>query len=418
VVVDEEHENTYKQQHPAPRYQARDTAIVLANLHGAKTILGSATPSFESYYNAAKKKFGLVTMNKRYSEVTPPEVLISNLAEDQKRKRLKGQLTSLLYEECVKTLEQGDQIILFINRRGYAPYLECQTCGWIPYCTNCDISMTYHKYSHRVNCHYCGSKQKVPNTCTQCGNSSMLMKGFGTEKVEDDIEIIFPDYQVMRMDMDTTRSKKAFDTMIRSFEKGEYQILIGTQMVTKGLDFEKVKLVGILNADQMLSFPDFRAVERSYQLMSQVSGRSGRREDRGRVVIQSMNPANKIFDFLKEHNYSGFFKEYLPERDEFNYPPFKKLIKLTLKNRDNNLLLEGSQLLGSRLKRIVGNKMLGPEAPLVSRIRSEYIQEIIIKLNRNNNIPQIKNEIMDELASFSFIPKYRRIKIIVDVDPF
>ncbi|MBT3301449.1 MAG: primosomal protein N' [Bacteroidetes bacterium] len=418
VVVDEEHENTYKQQHPAPRYQARDTAIVLANLHGAKTILGSATPSFESYYNAAKKKFGLVTMNKRYSEVTPPEVLISNLAEDQKRKRLKGQLTSLLYEECVKTLEQGDQIILFINRRGYAPYLECQTCGWIPYCTNCDISMTYHKYSHRVNCHYCGSKQKVPNTCIQCGNSSMLMKGFGTEKVEDDIEIIFPDYQVMRMDMDTTRSKKAFDTMIRSFEKGEYQILIGTQMVTKGLDFEKVKLVGILNADQMLSFPDFRAVERSYQLMSQVSGRSGRREDRGRVVIQSMNPANKIFDFLKEHNYSGFFKEYLPERDEFNYPPFKKLIKLTLKNRDNNLLLEGSQLLGSRLKRIVGNKMLGPEAPLVSRIRSEYIQEIIIKLNRNNNIPQIKNEIMDELASFSFIPKYRRIKIIVDVDPF
>lgn len=418
IVVDEEHENTYKQQNPAPRYQARDSAIMLANLHKAKVLLGSATPSFESFYNASTKKYGLVSMDKRFSEVTPPMVVVSNLAEDQKRKRLKGQLTELLYNECVKTLEQGDQVILFINRRGFAPYLECQTCGWIPDCANCDISMTYHKYSHRLSCHYCGSKQNVPNRCTQCGNTAMLMKGFGTEKVEDDIEIIFPDYKVMRMDMDTTRSKKAFDSMIRSFEQGESQILVGTQMVTKGLDFEKVKLVGILNADQMLSYPDFRAVERSYQLMSQVSGRSGRREDRGMVVIQSMNPANKIFNYLKEHDYRGFFKEYLPERDEFNYPPYKKLIKLSLKSRDNNLLIEASRFLGGRLKRIVGNKLLGPEAPLVSRIRNEYIQEILIKLDRNNAVSMLKDKIQDELASFSFIPKYRRIKVMVDVDPF
>ena len=418
IVVDEEHENTFKQQNPAPRYQARDTAIMLGSLHKAKILLGSATPSFESFYNAFTGKYGLVSMDKRFSEVTLPEVVVSNLAQDQKRKQLKGQLTSLLYNECVKTLEQGDQLILFINRRGFAPYLECQTCGWIPDCANCDISLTYHKYGNRLSCHYCGSRQNVPVRCSRCGNSSMLMKGFGTEKVEDDIEVLFPDYQVMRMDQDTTRSKKAYDKMIRSFEKGEYQILVGTQMVTKGLDFEKVKLVGILNADQMLSYPDFRAVERSYQLMSQVSGRSGRREDRGRVIIQSLNPANKIFNYLKEHNFRGFFTEYLPERAEFNYPPFKKLIKLTMKSRDHKLLLEGSRFLAARLRLIVENKLLGPEAPLVSRIRNEHIQEIIIKLDRNNKITHLKNKIQDELASFSFLPKYRRIKTIVDVDPF
>jgi primosomal protein N' (replication factor Y) len=418
IVVDEEHENTYKQQSPAPRYQARDAAVMLAQIHQAKTLLGSATPSFETYYNAKKGKYALVEMNSRYTEVMPPEVYISNLAHDQMRKKLKGQLTVKLYEECIKTLENGDQVILFINRRGFAPYLECQTCGWIPYCNNCDISMTYHKYSHRLNCHYCGSKQPVPNTCIQCGNSAMLMKGFGTEKVEDDIEIIFPDYKVMRMDLDTTRSKKAFDNMIRSFELQEAQILVGTQMVTKGLDFEKVKLVGILNADQLLNYPDFRAFERSFQLMSQVSGRSGRREERGKVIIQSRNPKNKIFDFLKQHDYTGFYHEYISERDEFDYPPYKKLISLNLRSKDQKLLWEGSQFLAQRIKLIAGNSVLGPQAPLVSKVRNEHIQEIIIKLNRNNKIQELKAGIQHEISSFSFIPKYRKIKTIIDVDPF
>ncbi|MFC2114036.1 primosomal protein N', partial [Bacteroidota bacterium] len=287
VVVDEEHETTFKQHSPSPRYQARDMATVLAQLHQAKTILGSATPSFESYYNASQKKYGLVELNKRYSEVLPPGIVVCNMLDDKRKHRMKGQLTAVLYQECLNVLEKGEQVILFINRRGYAPYLECQTCGWIPQCNHCDISLTYHKFSHKLSCHYCGSKQDVPPKCKQCGNPSILMKGFGTEKVEDDISLIFPDYKIMRMDMDTTRSKTAYDKMIRSFEKGDAQILVGTQMVTKGLDFEKVKLVGILNADQMLSYPDFRSIERSYQLMSQVSGRSGRREEQGKVIIQS-----------------------------------------------------------------------------------------------------------------------------------
>ena len=418
IVIDEEHENTFKQVNPAPRYQARDAAIMYANILKSKVLLGSATPSMESYHNAMDNKFGYIALNERYNDVLPPEVILADIADDLRKKKMKGHLTSVLFNEINECLERQRQSILFLNRRGYAPYIECKTCGWIPDCKHCDISLTYHKFSRKLNCHYCGYKIMSPSACGVCGNSTLIMKGFGTEKIEDDVELLFPDTNFMRMDTDTTRSKEAFKKMITAFEKGQADIMIGTQMVTKGLDFERVSLVGILNADQMINYPDFRALERSYQLMAQVSGRAGRRKERGKVVIQTYKTKHPIFQFLINNDFQGFYEMELKNRIDFNYPPLSKLIRIKLRTMDLDLLNKGSSYLALRLKTHFGQRLIGPEFPPVMRIRNEYYKEMIIKFEKKHTyITQSKQKIMDEISRFNFEPQFRKIRCVVDVDP-
>lgn len=419
IIVDEEHENTYKQQNPAPRYHARDCALVLAGLFGAKTILGSATPSLESYQNAISQKYAYVRMTKRFSEVQMPDIELIDMKLEYRKKSLKGHLSSVLYENIRKTIDSGGQAILFINRRGYAPYIECQQCGWVIKCKRCDISLTYYKTSHKLRCHYCDFQQSIPSSCSNCGGNSLIMKGYGTEKIEDDISLLFPDIKFLRMDMDSTRNRKTFDKIITSFEKGEASVLIGTQMVTKGLDFEKVKLIGILNADQMMTYPDFRSIEHSVQLMIQVSGRAGRRNERGKVFIQTDNIKHPVFQYIVSNDYDGFCLKELKERNEFNYPPYSRLIQITLKTTDLNLLIKGSEVLFSRLSRYFGNRVNGPAFPPVMRIRNEYISNILLKLEKNLSLIQkAKKTIMEEVGKFTLNPEYRKIKCIIDVDPF
>lgn len=418
IIIDEEHENTFKQQSPAPRYHARDTALMLSGIFKAKTLLGSATPSLESFFNARNNKFGYVKMDKRYSEVQPPDILLLDMKEASIRKQLKGHLSPVLHENIQKTVEQGDQAILFINRRGFAPFIQCQQCGWVVKCRHCDISLTYHKSSKKLRCHYCDYQQGIPSSCGFCGGNQLLMKGFGTEKIEDDIAILFHGIQTLRMDIDSTRNRKSFEKIIHAFEKGEASILIGTQMVTKGLDFEKVKLVGILNADQMLSYPDFRAEERSVQLMMQVSGRAGRRDDRGKVYIQTFNPNHPVFQYIISNDYDGFCLSQFQERNNFRYPPFYRLIQLTLKSKDLNLLIKGSEVYANRLKRFFGERLNGPVSPPVMKIRNEFIFNILLKLEKNPAFLQkAKKTILEETGKFNLDPDYRKIRCIIDVDP-
>jgi primosomal protein N' (replication factor Y) len=419
VIVDEEHENTFKQHDPAPRYQARDSAIMLANIYGAKTLLGSATPSFETYFNVKNNKYGYVGIFKRYSEVTPPEYILCNLSEERRMKKNKGNLSSQLYYSIKETIENQDQVMLFQNRRGYAPFLECQNCGWVPQCKNCDISLTYHKYTNNLKCHYCGYKTKAQTTCNDCGSNEVLMKGFGTEKIEDELEDMFPKARIIRMDTDTTRGKKSYQKMIGSFERGEADILVGTQMISKGLDFEKVKIVGILNADQMINYPDFRSVERSFQLMSQVGGRAGRRKDRGKVLVQTKNPSYPVFEYVFNNDFETFYQNHCIERKDFNYPPFVKLIKITLKHKELKLVSEAANVLATSLRRDFGKRILGPEFPPISRLRNQYIQQILLKFERNQDLIQsAKKNIVSLSDKVSFNSKYKNVRIIIDVDPY
>ena len=417
VIVDEEHDSSYKQHDPAPRYHARDTAIMLARLHGAKTLLGSATPAIETYFNAITGKYGLVEMSERYGGVSMPEILIADVREETRKKTMQSHFSSMLINQIRETLRLGEQVILFQNRRGFSLHLVCDSCDWVPMCRNCDISLTYHKKENKIKCHYCGYSESLPSKCPQCQGTRILMKGFGTEKVEEELGAIFPETTIRRMDLDSTRTKYAHQRIISDFEERRIQILVGTQMVTKGLDFDNVSLVGILNADNMLNFPDFRSHERSYQLMEQVSGRAGRKAKQGRVIIQSFNPSHPIIKYVVWHDYHAYFRSQLEDRNKYHYPPYYRLISLRLKHRDQNILNKASRDLAIDLRADLGKRILGPEYPLVSRIQNWYIKQILVKIERGSNVAGFKELIREKIDELLKIPGYRQVKVIVDVDP-
>ena len=417
IIVDEEHENTYKQYDPAPRYNARDSAIVLAQIHQAKVLLGTATPSIDSYYNAKTGKYGLVELISRFQDIKLPQIILSDTLRARKKKQMKSHFSPLLMDSINESLEKNEQIILFQNRRGFAPFLECDTCGWIPYCTHCDVSMTYHKQHNELVCHYCGYTIKNPKVCKACGNTSLTTRGFGTEKIEDEIKIFFPDTKVKRMDLDSTRSKYAYENIITGFEQGEIDILIGTQMVSKGLDFDNVGLVGILNADNMLNYPDFRAFERSYQLMAQVSGRAGRKNKQGKVIIQTSHPEHPILQFVLDNKYQEMYKSQLYERKNFNYPPFCRLIYISIKHKKADLVENSANHLADNLKKIFGKRVLGPESPIISRIQNLYIKKILLKVERQRSFQKAKKLLDEQIIQLVTTDSYKTIQISIDVDP-
>ncbi|MHB9054664.1 MAG: replication restart helicase PriA [Paludibacteraceae bacterium] len=417
VIVDEEHETSYKQFDPAPRYNARNAAIVLASLHGAKTLLGSATPSIESYFNAKTEKYGYVAINQRYQDMELPDILIADTKEAYRKKQMEGHFTPLLKEKIVKALQNREQVILFQNRRGYAPYLECKACSYVPKCKNCDVSLTVHKYLNKLTCHYCGYTEQIPELCPVCHTPNLENKGFGTEKIEQEIEEFFPEARVQRMDMDTTRNKKSYDKIITDFEQGKVDILVGTQMVTKGLDFEKVSLVGILNADNMLNFPDFRSHERAYQLMAQVSGRAGRKNKRGTVVLQTSNPEHPVIGQVIRNDYAAMFQTQASERKLFSYPPFTRLIEITIRHKDVKILDTAASELAVELRKIFGKRVFGPNIPPVSRIQNFYIKNILLKIEIEASVTQAKELLRQTTDLLLVRPSCKALKISLDVDP-
>lgn len=416
IVIDEEHEQTFKQTDPAPRYHARDAAIVLANYHQAKVVLGSATPSIETYFNAQNHKYGLVEMHQRFGNAVLPDIQLVDLKDAYFRKKMNGHFSHSLLETITEALANGEQIILFQNRRGYSPVIECMTCGHVPQCPQCDVSLTYHKYKNQLRCHYCGYNMAKPNSCHACSSIDLTSKGFGTEQIELELNALFPEKKIARMDQDTTRGKYAFEKLIDSFKNREIDILVGTQMLAKGLDFDNVSLVGILNADAMLYFPDFRAFERSFQMMTQVSGRAGRSDRKGKVIIQTYNPNHNTIQQVTMNDYASMYKEQLYERKIYFYPPYFKLIKLTLKHRDFEKLKEGSMWLYQVLQQQFDIPVLGPEEPPVSRIRNEYIRTILIKIPQEKSLTITKKTIQKILNSFEAVSQYRAIKVAVNVD--
>tara|TARA_R110002020_G_scaffold154714_2_gene335041 strand:+ start:205835 stop:208315 length:2481 start_codon:yes stop_codon:yes gene_type:complete len=416
VIVDEEHEPSYKQFDPAPRYHARDAAIVLAYLQKAKVLMGSATPALESYYNAQAGKYGLVTLKHRHGNVLMPENIIIDIQEKHRKKMMSGHFSDDLQRAITDALAEGEQVILFQNRRGYSPILECKTCGHSPQCPNCDVSLTYHKHRSQLRCHYCGYHIAMLLKCMACGSEELDTKGFGTEQVETELKTLFPETKVARMDSDTTRGKYGFEKIITAFEQGETDILVGTQMLTKGLDFRNVTLVGILHADSMLNIPDFRAHERSFQLIQQVSGRAGRTQKRGKVLIQTYNPYHQILQQVSQNNYEAMYTEQLEERHIYKYPPFCRLIKITLKHRDFQKIEEASVWMGQALKNIFSEQILGPEPPPVSRIRNEYYRNILIKIPRKQSLSKTKKAILRVRTSFLSIGAFRSVKIVINVD--
>lgn len=416
LIVDEEHEQTFKQTDPAPRYHARDAAIVLANYHDAKVLLGSATPSIETYFNTQTDKYGLVTLSERYKNVRMPEIVLVDLKDKHFRKRMTGHFSDLLIEEIAEALSLGEQVILFQNRRGYSPIIECLTCGHVPHCQQCDVSLTYHKFKNQLRCHYCGYSIAKPTNCHSCSSIDLTTKGFGTEQIEQELAVLFPKAKTARMDQDTTRGKFGFEKIIDTFKNREIDILVGTQMLAKGLDFDNVSLVGIMNADNMLHHPDFRAFERSFQMMTQVAGRAGRSEKQGKVVIQTYNPNHNTIQQVTNHNYIGMYKEQLYDRQIYRYPPYFRIIKLTLKHRDYEKLKEGSMWLYQVLSQNLGMPVLGPEEPAISRIRNEYIRTILIKIPQNLHLGNTKKTIQKMLNSFEAVAQYRAVKVVVNVD--
>lgn len=417
LIVDEEHENSYKQHDPAPRYHARDMAVILGFQHNAPVLLGSATPSFESYFNALHGKYGLVRLQKRHGNAGMPQIQVANLQRAYKRKQMISILTPELHEGIAQALEQKEQVILFQNRRGYSPFVECMDCGWIPVCVNCDVSLTYHKRQGRLSCHYCGHHVGFPDACPSCGSPEIKKRGTGTEKMEDEIIRIFPDARVARMDMDSTRSKTAFEKIIHQLETRKIDILAGTQMVTKGLDIEHVGLVGVLNADNLLNYPDFRAHERAFQLMQQVSGRSGRKDREGKVVIQTSQPRHSVIRYLLNHDFEGFFDEHCKERKAFFYPPWFKLIKIAMKHKNPAVLDSAALALARTLRNLRLAKVLGPEYPLINRIQQFYTKELWIKIPRNAPAAELKQEISTGIRTTKELPGNSSVIVQVDVDP-
>jgi primosomal protein N' (replication factor Y) len=418
VIIDEEHENSFKQYDPAPRYHARDVALVLAKSFNASVLLGTATPSIESYYNAKTDKFHLVELQSRFEGMSLPEIRVVNTREAYRKKSMQSHFTPDLIELMGKALQNKEQVILFQNRRGFAPYLECDKCAWIPRCSHCDVSMTYHKNIDQLVCHYCGHSVATYKTCQACGNPSLFTKGFGTQKIEEEIKAIFPDAAVARMDYDTTRSKTGYDKIIASFEQGKHDILVGTQMVTKGLDFDRVSLVGILNADNMLNNPDFRAFERSFQMIAQVSGRAGRKNKRGTVILQTANPEHPVIQYVKINNYTSFYNQQIEEREQFKYPPFYRLIFLTIKHKNPNTSKRAAVELANKLRAVFGNRIIGPQVPPVTKIQDLHLQRILIKLERNSSHAKAKDLVQDCMNHVLSRDPWRYVTITVDVDPY
>ncbi len=416
VIVDEEHEQTFKQVDPAPRYHARDAAIVLANFHKAKVLLGSATPSIETYFNAQSGKYGMVEIFKRYGNVMMPVIELVDLKDKYFRKKMTGHFSDVLIEEIMKAISLGEQVILFQNRRGYSPVLECMTCGHVPQCQLCDVSLTYHKHKNQLRCHYCGYSIAKPSRCHSCSSVDLTTKGFGTEQIQQELTMLFPQSKIGRMDQDTTRGKFGFEKIIDSFKNREIDILVGTQMLAKGLDFDNVSLVGIMNADNMLYQPDFRAFERSFQMMTQVAGRAGRSEKQGKVIIQTYNPNHNTIQQVSNMDYTGMYKEQLYDRQIYKYPPYYRIIKLTLKQRDYEKLKEGAMWLYQVMSQNLNMPVLGPEEPAISRIRNEYIRTILIKIPQNTSVAGTKKTIQKILNSFDAVALYRAIKVTINVD--
>ncbi|MCK0134707.1 primosomal protein N' [Arenibacter sp. S6351L] len=416
VIVDEEHESSFKQYDPAPRYHARDAAIVLGNLHGSDILLGSATPSVESFYNVKVGKYGYAHIERRYGNVLMPDMELVDIKEQSRKKRMKGHFSERLLEEITETLDNGEQVILFQNRRGFAPIMECTTCGHAPQCPNCDVSLTYHQHRKQLRCHYCSYHIALRETCQACGNATLDTKGFGTEQVEQELNTLFPKANVGRMDLDTTRGKHGYEKIITSFEQQEIDILVGTQMLTKGLDFRNVNLVGIMNADSLLNFPDFRAHERSFQLLTQVAGRAGRSKKRGKVIIQSYNPNHRILQQVTTGDYNGMFQEQIYEREQYKYPPVNRIIKITFKHKDYNKLNDAAEWFAKSLRNSFGGNVLGPEYPPVARIRNQYIKNVIIKIGENYSLVKTKNSIKRIEKSFNAISYYRGVRVIYNVD--
>ncbi len=416
VVVDEEHESSFKQFDPAPRYHARDSAIVLGNLHKANILLGSATPSIESFQNARSKKYGFAQIERRYGNVLMPEMELVDIKEQHRKKRMKGHFSERLLEEIAETLEVGEQVILFQNRRGYAPIVECTTCGHSPQCPNCDVSLTYHQYRKQLRCHYCGHHMALQESCQACGSQTLDTKGFGTEQVEQELKTLFTEVKIARMDLDTTRGKHAYEKIITSFEQQEVDVLVGTQMVTKGLDFRNVNLVGIMNADSLLNFPDYRAHERSFQLLTQVAGRAGRTKKRGKVIIQTYNPYHQILRQVTDGDYEAMFKEQLYEREQYKYPPTNKIIQITFKHKEYNRLNEAAEWFAKSLRNLFTSNVLGPEYPPVARIRNQYLKHVLVKIPDGQSLTKTKKSIKRIEKSFNAISNFRAVRVIYNVD--
>lgn len=419
VIIDEEHEPSYKQFDPAPRFHARDAAIMLAYFHQARTLLGSATPSFETYFNATQGKYGYVQISHRFGEASMPEYHLANLSADRKKNLLKLDSTRLLREKIQNALENQQQIIIFQNRRGYSPYVQCEDCGWAAECVQCDVSLTYHQFAEELRCHYCGYKEKVPQTCPACGSSQLSTQGMGTERIEESLSLLFPEARMGRMDLDTTRNKYGYQRLLDEFAAGQIDILVGTQMITKGLDFGKVTVVGIWDGDRILNFPDFRAGERAYQQITQVAGRAGRRDIKGQVIIQTRNPENDLFEKVIRGDYFEFFRQEMFDRKKFFYPPFVKLVKITTRHTDFKVAEKAAHALHHQMANLPVKKIvLGPEKGIIARIKNQYQFESLIKLDKAGNTQSVFKEglskILEELQS---VPEFRSVRWIVDVDP-
>jgi len=417
IIIDEEHDASYKQYDPAPRYNARDTAIFLASMHGAKVLLGSATPCIESFYNAGQGKYGLTLLSERYGGLLMPQVKLVNLKDEYRKKSMQSVFSSVLIREIETALAAKEQVILFQNRRGFSLHIDCENCSWIPHCVQCDVSLVYHKKQNQLRCHYCGYTMRIPEKCPDCGHTHLVMKGFGTEKIEEELSLIIPTARIARMDLDSTRTRFAHQKMIAAFEERKIDILVGTQMVTKGLDFDNVSLVGILNADSLLSYPDFRAFERGFQLMAQVAGRAGRKNKQGKVLIQAYNPSHHILSMVLEHNYEALYLSQLAERERFNYPPFCRIVQLSLRHVDANVINKAADELAKKLRSLFGKRVLGPEYPSVSRIRNQYLKNILIKFEKGIALPKAKDEIRNSIAKLNALPEYKAVRVVIDVDP-
>jgi primosomal protein N' (replication factor Y) len=418
IVVDEEHEPSYKQYDPAPRYQARDAAIYLGYLHQAKVVLGSATPSLESYYNALLGKYGLVEMKKRFGGVQLPNQQVVSISEETKKKTMSSYFSSVLIKDIDLALSKKEQIVLFQNRRGYATILICATCGYTPKCVNCDVSLTYHKSSGKLHCHYCGYQQSSVNICPACGSVHVEQKGFGTERIEEELRLLYPEVTIARLDMDSTRTKNGLQQILNDFQEKKTDILIGTQMVAKGLDFDNLNLIGVINADTLLGYPDFRAYERSFQLLAQVAGRAGRRADQGNVCIQTYDAENRIIKQVVNNDYEGMYNDEIVEREKFLYPPFSRMIFLYVKHKDSHVLDHAAFTLANILKAKFGKRVLGPEQPLVSRVRNLYIKQIIIKADKHTAIQKVKDALRETLTQFNATKEFKGVFTQIDVDPY
>lgn len=417
VIIDEEHETSFKQQDPAPRYHARSAAIVLAKMYGAKTLLGTATPSMESYYNAQQGKYGLVELKTRYKGIQLPEIQVVDVKDLRRRKMMSGPFSPQLLAAVREALKNGQQAILFQNRRGFAPMVECKVCGWVPKCKNCDVSLTLHKSINLLTCHYCGYTYPVPTECPNCGSTEIMGRGFGTEKIEDQIAEIFPEAKIARMDLDTTRTRNAYERLIADFSEGRTNLLIGTQMVSKGLDFDKVSVVGILNADSMLNYPDFRAYEHAFMMMAQVSGRAGRKGKRGLVILQTKNPTLPVIGQVVNNDYEGLYQGILEERRTFHYPPFFHLIYVYVKHKYDKVCEQASHELSKTLRSWFSERVLGPDKPAVARVKTMNIRKIVIKLENGIDQQKVREYLKFAQQQMGKDPRYGALQIYYDVDP-